>query len=137
MDYVRDSGLFELFEIPVENFIDKAGFPRAGNTGDADQKAERNFNIDILKIVGASSLDLDGPLQERFTVTVGEWNRFSAAQIGGRERILIFEQRVVRTGKHHAAALLAGLWAEIDDIVGFFDNLGIVLDHDYSILVRS
>ena len=42
-------------------------------------------------------------------------------------------QAVERAGKHDAAALLARAEAEIDDVVGDLDHVGVVLDDEHRV----
>ena len=50
---------FRLEQVPIENFVDKRRFARSGNAGDADENAERNFDIEVLEIVFARAGDPD------------------------------------------------------------------------------
>ena len=75
---------FELFYIAVQNLVDQARFPRAGYAGDADEHAQRNFDVDIFQIVGARAFDLDrraAPASLRLRAGNGivlRWLRYAA-----------------------------------------------------------
>src|SRR6266498_2608477 len=52
------------------------------------------------------------------------------------QRLLVFEQLIVSAGKHDLTTLVAGLRAEIDDVIAFLDDLRVMLDDDDGVLVR-
>src|SRR3990172_1442744 len=121
----------------MDTLVDQAGFSRAGNAGNANQDTEGNFHVDILEIVGPGSFHLDRALQERLAIARGKGNRLAPAQVGGGERSLIFEQRIVGAGEHDLAALLAGLGTEVDDVIALLDDFGIMLDDDDGVLIGA
>ena len=48
-----------------------------------------------------------------------------------------FSKLLIGAGEHHLAALFARLRPEIDDVIAFLDDLGIVLDDDDGILIGA
>src|SRR2546422_486042 len=60
-------------------------------------------------------------------------NRQLAPQVLGRQRPRFEHQLVERTGKHDAAALLAGSEPEIDDVVGDPDHVRVVFDNEHGV----
>ena len=135
---VRSGRFFEFFQIAMEHFVDQARFARARYAGDADEHAERNLDVDVFEIVGAGAADLDRALRNSgLRLLRRKRNRLALAQISRGERSFVFQQLFVGAGKHHLAALLAGLRSEIDDVIAFFDDLGIVLDDDDGILIGA
>ena len=92
------SGRFlEFFYIAIQNLVDQARFSRAGHTGDADEHAQRNLDVDIFQIVGARAFDLDHALRQRLTVARRQRNRLALAQIRRRQRLVVFEQLLIGT----------------------------------------
>ena len=57
-------------------------------------------------------------------------NRQFLTQILRRQRPRLAHQAVERAREHHAAALLAGAEAEIHDVIGDLDHVGVVLDDE-------
>ena len=43
---------FELLQIAMNHFVDQTRFTGAGHPGDADEHPERNFHVDVFKVIG-------------------------------------------------------------------------------------
>ena len=68
------------------------------------------------------------PVPRRRVGAIG--NRQLLPQVLRRQRSRLVHQSVERSGVHDAPALLARPETQIDDVVGDFDHVGVVLDHD-------
>ena len=63
----------------------------------------------------------------------GHRDRELLPQVLRRERPRLLHQRVERAREHDAPALLAGAEAEIDDVIGDADHVGVVLDDEHRV----
>ena len=60
-------------------------------------------------------------------------NRQFLTQVLRGQRSRLVHQAVQRAGKHDASALFARAEPEIDDVVGHFDHVGVVLDDEHGV----
>ncbi len=91
------------------------------------KRSERNHQVDILQIV-----DVRAEEAQEFSVglvaAVGDRDAEFAAEIAAGDGLRLAQHRVVGAGEKQLAAEFAGAGAEIDDRIGGFDRVGIVLD---------
>ncbi len=111
----------------VENVVNERGFAGAGNAGDGDQLAQRNHDVNILQVVGARAADAQ-EAAGGLAATGRHGDAQLAAQIAGRERLRRGQKLRAGTGEEDVAAEFAGARAEIENVVGGGNDVGIVLD---------
>src|SRR4030095_2166025 len=107
-------------ETLVEDFFNQSALPRSGDSGDANPRAERQTDVDVLQVVGFRAADdkpvglFEFPLRPNaFAVSAEE----SAGQ-----RIWIVPNFLRRAYGYHAAAANTRTRSEIDDQVGGFNR---------------
>ncbi len=97
--------------------------------GHARQRAERDADVDRLQVVLARAQHADA-LAGAPPPLARHRDRQLAAQVPRRQRPRLLQQAVERAREDDAAALLAGAEAQVDDVVGHADHVGVVLDDD-------
>ena len=133
---VRAGLAFAAVQVAIERLdqdvADQRTFARAGNAGDADQRPERNLDVDVLQVVVPGAANA-----ERFvadgrgaagTAIVSSPERYWPVRLRGSRAIA-----VGRTHGHDLAAAHAGARAEVDDVVGRAHRVFVVLDHDHRV----
>src|ERR1035437_5383017 len=112
--------------------MDQRGFAGAGDASDGDQHSERDFDIERVDVVGRGSAQ-----DEAFTAgraaARGDGNGELAGEIAAGERSGVgFYFRENALGEEFAAQL-AGSGAEVKQVVGGAEDVGVVLDDDDSV----
>ncbi len=103
----------------VEAIADEGRLARAGHTGNGDELAERDRDVDVFEVVLRGTADLDMP---RVGTEVAFVLDFLVAGCDPR-----------RAGVHEASAVLAGAWTEVERVVGTGDDRRIVLDDHHRV----
>src|SRR3990170_7962308 len=111
----------------IENVVDQGGFSGAGNAGHSHQGAERNHDIDVLQVVSPGAEDAQESAGGQAPAGRHGDAQFTAEVARGK-RLRRGEELRAGTGEEHAPAQFAGAGAEIDDVVGGGDGIGIVFD---------
>ena len=116
-----------------QNVVDQRALARAGHAGDADERAQRNLDVDVLEIV---VLGADDPQPAC---------RRSARRLAGTSIVRLPDRywpvrlrgalgdRVGVAGGHDFAAAHARAGAEVDDVVGRPHRVFVVLDDDHGV----
>ena len=109
--------------------MDQRALARAGHAGDDDEHAERDVDVDVLQVVGASAPRTSSAPDGVRT------DAFSAARSSRWRPVIVSLARSPSTvpSKHDLAAAGAGARAEVDDVVGDRDRLRLVLDDEHGV----
>ena len=108
--------------------VDQRALARAGHAGQHDQHAERDVDIDVLEVVGAGAAHLE-PVRRR---AHGRLHRRAVVQVPAGQRGA-GAQALDRALEDHLAARRPGTRAQVDDVVGDGDDLGLVLDDEHRV----
>ena len=116
----------------IQHVVHERRLARSADTGDAGERVQRNLDVDVLEVVLGRAeqpqlLPAAPPPRRRHR------NRQIAAQVLRRQRSLILQQVLERSGKHDAAALLARAEAEVDDGVADANHVFVVLDDEHGV----
>ena len=108
---------------------DQRALARARDAGDADQRTQRNVDVDVLQVVMPCALDpqkllADGP---RF---LGHRNRLFAGQVAARETARCAGNLFGRALAHDFTAAHPRPRPEVDQVVGGAHRVFVVLDHN-------
>ena len=113
----------------VEDVVDERRLSGAGDPGDDNEVAQREGNVDVLQRVLASPLDDDLPPVLSATRR-GNGNRQAAGEVATRDRALLLDEALDRSGVDDLTPVLAGTGTDVDDPVGRLDGVLVVLDDD-------
>ena len=112
----------------VEHVVHQRRFPRAGNAGDGHEHAQRDHHVHALQIVAVRAENFQ-ELALRLAAPRRHRDVQIAAQITAGERMRVGQHCVARARKNQLAAVLACARAEIENMVGGENRVGIVLHH--------
>ena len=104
--------------------------PEPLTPGDRDEAAERERDVDVAQVVLAGALDNEFAAVRTRPADHRHRDLAAPGQVGPGDRVLGREQVVDRAADHDAAAVLAGVRADVDDPVGRADGVLVVLDDD-------
>ena len=121
-----------LRESPVKGIGDERALPRAGDTGDGDELAERDVDGDILQVVPFGAMHREN-LAVPFTARGGNLDLAGPAQELAGDRIRHASDVVHRARRNDVAAVLAGARTDVDDPVRVAHHVFVVLDDDQRI----
>src|SRR6266849_1478415 len=116
-----------LCERAIKNVIDERGFAGAGNTGDDEEHAERQRDINFLEIVGAGAENLNG-LSVGAAALIGDGDFRGAAEVLSGEGFRGGFDLLWLALRDEIAAGVARTGAEVDNEVGAADGVFVVLD---------
>ena len=127
---------FALVQIAVqrldEDVADQRALAAAADAGDADERAERNLDVDVLEVVVRRAEDARGSCRCRLRRRCCRESRSAARRerycAGQAARLLA--DVAGRSLHDHFAAAHAGAGAEVDDLIGGPHRLFVVLDDD-------
>ena len=112
-----------------QNRIDEGGFTRSGHARNADEASQGDLHVDLFQIVHLGAVHT-----EEFTVARPAGFRHVDPPPSRKERagdgIFALRHLRRRTGKNHLAAVDAGTWADIHDVVGGGHSFLVVLHHE-------
>ena len=112
-----------------EHLVDERALARAGDAGDHRQHAGRDVDADVLQVVVARVLD-------RAAVPLGcahvTLDRQRLLEVRGRQRVGT-QQVAIAALEHDSAAGRARVRADVDDVIGDLDHVGIVLDDEHGV----
>ena len=123
----------------AEDVVDEGGFAAAGNTGDADEAAEREMGVDVLQVVFAGPGDAEpavgGSGHERARgegrlAFGGDADAEFAGEVASGERLRRGGDFGERALGHDFSAERSGAGADVDEVVGGGDGVVIVLDDE-------
>ena len=109
--------------------MEERALARPGNAGQAGEDAEREPDVEMAEVVLVGVADeKESP---RLAAALGDGDLLLPAQVAGRERAGARGERLPRPFEEDLPAVLPGPRAEVDDVLGGADDLGVVLDdHD-------
>jgi hypothetical protein len=113
----------------IEHLMHQRGLARAGDAGDGHQHSQRNFDVEPVQVVGCGSAQhqRSRPGARR---RAGHGNGDLAGEIAAGERVGIgLDLRQNALGQQ-LAAKLARAGAEVEQMIGGAQNVGVVLDDD-------
>ena len=105
-----------LRQLLVEDLVDQRALARARDSGDTDQRAQRDANVDVLEVVGPRPLDRD---EAAVAGSAGVRRRdlTDAAKVLTGYGVLGRDYVVDRAGGDHVAPVLAGAGSQVHDVV--------------------
>ena len=113
-----------------ERIDDQRGLARAGDPGHAGEQTERDLRRHVAQVVAARADDRDLPLRIRAHAQARHGDAPLAGQVLAGDRGgagLDVRRRALRD---QVSAVHAGAGTQVDDVIGRFDRLLVVLDHD-------
>ena len=113
----------------IEHLMHQRGFARAGDAGDGHQHSERNFDVETVDVVGRGAAQ-DEALLARRAAARGHGNGELAGEIAAGERIGVGLDLGQHALGEQLAAQLARAGAEVEQMVGGAQNVGVVLDDE-------
>ena len=128
---------FAALDVAGDHVVHQARLARPRHPGDAHQPAQRDAHVDVLEVVGPGAADLQGPPRDPGAVTGGQRYGLALGQVVRGEGVPAFQQRIVRAGEHHLAAVLARPGPQVDDVVALLDDLRVVLHHHHGVVVGA
>ena len=118
-----------LHERAVEDLVDQRGFAGAADAGDAAEEVERDFDVDAAEVVDARAGEakdfaagLAAVVRDGDGEPAGEVFAGNGARVGGD-----FGDRA---GGEELATEFAGARAEVEQVVGGANDVGVVLDDE-------
>src|ERR1700678_729961 len=111
----------------VQNVVDEGRFTGARDASHRNEKAERNHYVETFDVVAVSAKDFD-EFTLWFAATLGNKNLQLAAEIASRQRMGVLQHLLACAGENQFSAVFAGAGAEVHDVVGGHDSVGIVFD---------
>src|SRR5262245_31264521 len=123
-------------QCPVERVFNERALARAGHAGDADQHPEGKPHDQVFEVVLARSGDHQDFAGSRAS---GLWqiDMFFTSQITSGQRTSILQKFLGRRSTDDLTAFFAGLRSYLDNMVGRFDHMAIVLYDDNRISDRG
>ena len=112
----------------VDHVVHQRALAGSADAGHRGQHPERNLDVDPFQVVLARAEHLE-LLIRRLAAHRRHRNGQLVAQVLGRQRARLEQQRFERARKHHPSALLAGAEAHVNNDIGHADHVGVVL-HD-------
>src|SRR6185369_3200106 len=112
----------------VQDVVQKCGLSRAGNSGDRDQHAERNFNVDVFQVV-SSCADNPHSLFPRFAPRLRHLDSQFVRQISPGERSRSLLDLLIGARGNYTAAIFPGARAEIENSVRRPHDVWIMFHH--------
>jgi len=139
LEFAEKVGRIAAFTLPqgmhdrgIEHVVHQGRFAGTGNTGDANQHAERDFYIETGEIVNARA-----PQNELFPLYLsppaGNGDGELPAQITAGKGIRVFLDFFDGACGQDPAAQLTRAWTEIDQPVGGANDVGVMFDYQNSI----
>src|SRR5579883_1812018 len=115
-------------QLAIENIRDQRTLAGAGDTGDDDELAQWNLDIDVFQVVLARALD-----EQRIAVACAPllWNgnMLAPRQVIARQRVCVGDDLLIVALGHHAPAVFARARPDIDDMVGGAHGIFVMFDH--------
>ena len=113
----------------LQHVADERTFSTSRHTGHADQKPQRDVDVDALEVVVPHAFE-----PQRLITGLAplgrQVDRIAAGEKGPGHASLALRNVVGRARRHHLAAPLAWAGTEVDHPVGSPDRIFVVLDHD-------
>src|SRR6476660_2317107 len=112
-----------------KNVVHEGGFSGAADSGDDGGRVQRNHQVDVFQIVSGGAEDAE-KFSAGLVADFGNGNAKFAAEIFSGERFLVAEHVGVGAGEKKFAAEFARAGAEIDDVTGGLNRVGVVFDDE-------
>ena len=116
----------------IQHVVHERRLARTADAGDAGQRVQRNLDVDALQVVLGRAEQPDA-LRRALAARRRHRNAQLAAQVLRRQRSRFVDQALERARIHHAAAVLAGAEAHVDEVIRHRDHVGVVLDDDHGV----
>ena len=113
---------------PRQRSVEERALARPGHAGDDDQHPEGDVDVDIDQVVSVGAPDL----QHTLRCPHRRFERCPVVQMATGDRVAR-AQPLDRALEAHVASARAGTGAQVDDVVGDGDRLGIVLDDQHGV----
>ena len=114
-----------------QGLVDQRAFAAAADATDAHQTSQRDFDIDLLQVVSGGAFQ-DEVFAVAFSALFGHSNGLDAVQVLRRDGIGV--QMALGWSLHDdLAAVDAGTWADVDEVVGGEHHVFVVLDDDHRV----
>ena len=118
-----------LHEGAVEDLVDERGFAGAADAGDADEEAEGNVDVDAAEVVDAGAGELE-VFAAGFAAVFGDGDGEAAGEIFAGDGVGVGGDFGDGACGEELAAEFAGAGAEVEEMVGGADDVGVVLDDE-------
>jgi len=109
--------------------MDERRFARAGDSGDADEHVERDVDVDTAEVVDARAGQLD-VLATKLAAVLGHGDRCAAGEVPAGDGVWVGRDFGDCPRGEELTTELACARAEIEQVVGGADDVGIVLDDE-------
>ncbi len=113
----------------VEHLVDERGLAAATDAGDAAEEVERDFDIDAAQVVQADAGELEA-LAAGLAAMARDGNGQTAGQIFSGNGVRVGGDLGDGARGEDVAAEFARAGAEVEEVIGGTDNVGIVLDDE-------
>ncbi len=117
----------------IERVVDERRFPRAGESGDADEQPHRDLDRDVFQVIAARPGDAQLLRGIGAPPPRGHRDRLAPGKILPGERGGVAHHVLRRAEGHDLAAVNAGAGTHVDHVVGGLDRFLVVLDHDHRV----
>ena len=117
----------------MQGVVDQGRFAGTGDAGDAGQQADRKAGFDLLQVIAAGALEDQNPLRVEWPALLRYFDALPPGEILPGQRIGIRHDRRGRALGDHSPAMHPRTGADVDDMVGQFDGVLVVLDNDHRI----
>src|SRR4051812_49310176 len=114
----------------VENVLDESGLATPRDSGDRDEKAERNLDVEISQVVLASAFDADHTIGVHAATDLGNRDLDLPTQVAAGDGLGIGTYFVDGAFGDDESAVLPRARAQIDQVIGCLHRLLVVLDDD-------
>ena len=114
-----------------QRLVDQRAFAASADATDTHQTSQRDFDIDLLQVVAAGAFQ-DEVLAVAFSALLGHSNGFDAVQVLRRDGIGV-QMALGWPLNDDLAAVDAGAWADVDEVVGGEHHVFVVLDDDHRV----
>ena len=109
--------------------MDERGFAGAGDAGDAAEEAEGDVDVDAAEVVDACAGEFE-VLAAGLAAVFGDGDGEAAGEIFAGDGVWVRGDFVDGAGGEEMAAEFAGAGAEVEEMVGGADDVGVVLDDE-------
>ncbi len=118
-----------LHEGAVEDLMDEGGFAGAADAGDADEKAEGDVDVDAAEVVDAGTGELE-VFAAGLAAVFGDGDGEAAGEVFSGDGVWVRGDFLDRSRGQQLTAEFACAGAEVEEMVGGADDVGVVLDDE-------
>ena len=115
-----------------EDVVDQGTLARARHAGDADERPQGDFHVEVLEVVVSRSAD-DEAMAVAAAAGGGDGDPPRAGKVLPGDALRLGDDRRGGSGGHDPPPANARPGAEIDDVVGRPHRVLVVLDHDHGV----